>query len=306
MDDNFLQKKSVQGIAYAQNEFSNTERPRALVIAFYATHGVASFFFPVYMLFRFQSSEKRSDFGVSRLFTSDFDNPTTALAKLLWCVNDWINSESLHACPVYDTNNEDTSQLYKHNNHMFKWYDNSLKDINEAHRSPLYFNIQELQLNPTIHTLSPRIHLLEYAYLKGNHQLSSVNQALSLVEKLRQLHSKGIVHGDIRLANIVCGEADEAWFIDLDYSGRENEGVYPKGWNHSINDGERHREAVATRQLKREHDYFALWSVFSLFTCAKSEWQSVVACVKAGDLDQAKDAMEKLDNCKLTIAGEDK
>ena len=304
VDDNFLQRKSLQGIMYAQNEFADSDRPRALVIGFYATHGPASFLFSVYVLFRFQSSSKRTDFGASRIFTSDYDNPTAALAKLLWCVDDWINLEISHACPFYDESIKDTSQAYKHSNRMFKWYDNSLKDINRPHRRPRYFERKELQLNPTIHTLSPRIHLLEYSYLEGNHQLSCVNQALSLVEKLRQLHQESIVHGDIRLANIVCGEADEAWFIDLDYSGIEDEDAYPMGWNHSINDGERHPQAAAKHKLQKEHDFFALSAVFSRFGCVKSEWQHVIACVKQGTLNQATETMKRLNNCKLIMEGE--
>ena len=253
------------------------------------------------MLFRFRSSPRRNDFGASRLFASDYDNPTLALAKLLWCINDWLGSECLHECPLYLDQCKDTSQLYRHGNRMFKWYDNSLKDIKEPHRRPVHFQFEALQLNPIIHTLSPRVHLLEYPYLEGNHQLACVNHAISLVEKLQQLHHNGIVHGDIRLANIVCGEADqEAWFIDMDYSGSEEE-AYPEGWNHAIIDGERHPDATAKQKLRKEHDYFALSFVFSRFVCENSEWVDAITFVKNGNLNQAKDRMKRLNNCKLDL-----
>lgn len=46
--------------------------------------------------------------------------------------------------------------------------------------------------------------IIRYPSISGSHRFSSLSQVIRLVQVVMDLHRKGIVHGDIRLANIIC------------------------------------------------------------------------------------------------------
>ena len=52
----------------------------------------------------------------------------------------------------------------------------------------------------------PKLQLIEYSYLEGDHHPSTAGQFIRPLEQLRFLHSHSLVHGDIHRGNIVFGK----------------------------------------------------------------------------------------------------
>lgn len=106
------------------------------------------------------------------------------------------------------------------------------------------------------------LQILSYDMIPGVHYPSTVGHLILAMRKVAQLHAEGIVHGDLRLANILFSEAKDAnvasTIIDFDHSGPAGERIYPWGFNYDIPDGFRHPEARADEFLRPEHDIAAL------------------------------------------------
>ena len=85
---------------------------------------------------------------------------------------------------------------------------------------------------------------------------------VKVMKKKTDLHSKHIVHGDLRFSNIVFSESSAelvtSTIIDFDYSGVADEQIYPMNYNREITDGSRHGDANETELLRYEHDVFAV------------------------------------------------
>jgi hypothetical protein len=98
---------------------------------------------------------------------------------------------------------------------------------------------------------------------------------VELVQALVELHGLGVVHGDIRLANVVL-EGKKAYLIDFDFAGRAGLAFYPPGLS-SLEDGGRHEDienAIQQRNvcelaLQFEHDWYSLVCVMKLFTATE-------------------------------------
>lgn len=309
---------------------------RALVVSYYATQRNGSFLFNVFCVYRFtypkgldDSQEDLLRMGVSRIFGSAPDmSLEDALAKVLSCISGWLeDSSNMHKRKLTSVT-KIVQHPYRQSSpfrrrHCFvrerkgdgeltqtvyKWYDCSFKDEAATHRRPDYYKEDFLNLNPRVYQLSRRMCLLEYAYLAGEPKLTKVHHAVSLLDKLRQLHDKGIVHGDVRLSNLVCGPT-ETWWIDLDYSGKEGESRYPSGWNHSLDDGLRHPDAVEFTNLEKVHDLFAFSDILSRFKCdeetLQEKWKNAVTWVDAGELSKARDIMMSFpEGCGLELNSE--
>eukprot|EP01012_Entosiphon_sulcatum_P024713 TRINITY_DN2993_c0_g1_i1.p1 TRINITY_DN2993_c0_g1~~TRINITY_DN2993_c0_g1_i1.p1 ORF type:complete len:424 (-),score=26.00 TRINITY_DN2993_c0_g1_i1:17-1210(-) len=80
-----------------------------------------------------------------------------------------------------------------------------------------------------------------------------------LAKQLRCLHSRGIVHGDVRAANVLwTANPSEVKLVDFDFSGPTSK-VYPSGFVepdplHPV----RHPDALPGEQLHPAHDMFSL------------------------------------------------
>ncbi|KAG6331143.1 hypothetical protein ID866_7942 [Astraeus odoratus] len=79
-----------------------------------------------------------------------------------------------------------------------------------------------------------------------------------MLEKLKEFHDAGFVHGDIRDANIMVSRTDEMrfMFIDFDWAGRVDEVRYPLNVNYT--DIVRPAGARGGRNILAEHDLFML------------------------------------------------
>ena len=290
-------------MAYVHNQFfNNSLQKRALVVSFYATLQSFIFNFNVHVVFRWSVPKDQTDekYGVSRVFSSSSVN---GLARLLSCTDRWLKAKDDHRdapMAVAQPSPDERHCVLGHT--VYKWYDNSFKKLASPHRDPQYFCIRALNLNPIIHKLCERMCMLEYQHCDGQHYFSKVLHAVSLIEKLQALHERNIVHGDIRLSNLVCG-AKEAWWIDLDLSGEAQKAMYPDTWNSFVEDGERHENACAGNKLEKEHDFYSLAYLLGLFKCAEgsTKWDESVNMVALGDLEKAKTTLQSMSDAILEL-----
>jgi hypothetical protein len=111
---------------------------------------------------------------------------------------------------------------------------------------------------------------------------------VSILQKLLALHKQDLVHGDIRLDNLLS----TGFIVDFDLVGLD---TYPEGLNLLFKDGERHPDVAtaisnntihATRPVK-EHDWFSMTKVLELFLPKAEWWQQATDYVRVGRLDQA-------------------
>ena len=95
--------------------------------------------------------------------------------------------------------------------------------------------------------------ILELNFIKGNHDLpNNLHSFRGALEKLSEVHMKGMVHGDIRIPNILFSEGNST-LIDFDlarYIGQR----YPLNYKHYPG---RHTEALPGAVMEICHDKFA-------------------------------------------------
>lgn len=125
----------------------------------------------------------------------------------------------------------------------------------------------------------PDLVLLKYPYIEGTHYATDVRQFIAAIENLSSLHGEDIIHGDIRAFNMVFSEGS-CTFIDYDFAGHSK---YPVNYvSEGLPDVERHTNAVAGRELAKEHDWFALASVMRMHAHTdKESWSAVCQQVES-------------------------
>ena len=111
--------------------------------------------------------------------------------------------------------------------------------------------------------------IVQYDKVKGTHIPTCVGHLKNLLTELQCLHNECIVHGDIRLSNVifstVSNQSDDeikTTLIDFDFSGIHENKTYPSRFNLDIGDGSRHADARSGCYLKYEHDaHSAFWII---------------------------------------------
>ena len=145
--------------------------------------------------------------------------------------------------------------------------------------------------------------LIRYPYLEGTHQPRSVGQWIAVLRCVLRLHQDGIVHGDLRLSNIVFSStSDVVTIIDYDFSGRHREKTYPLHFNCNIDDGARHRSASAGRLLLFPHDWFAVAAMMKLCQLEQAEprWQQAQKLLEEPGMVVA-EVIQLLENCSSLL-----
>jgi hypothetical protein len=121
-----------------------------------------------------------------------------------------------------------------------------------------------------------------YDKVEGSHVPIYIGHFVDLVKKVLELHQQGIVHGDLRFANVIFSTTKcpafaegsvpkgdiatidgnftmQTTVIDYDFSGRMSEKLYPHNFNTNIgNDGMRHPQASPDICMETSHDLFSL------------------------------------------------
>ena len=78
--------------------------------------------------------------------------------------------------------------------------------------------------------------IIAVSFVPGHHYPKSMEEMLVLCRYLESLHQKGLVHGDIRLFNMVFGP-EKIQLIDFDFAGENGIVEYPPNYEHKLSDG---------------------------------------------------------------------
>ena len=106
--------------------------------------------------------------------------------------------------------------------------------------------------------------ILIYPLIPGEHIPSCVAALSSAFEVLNSLHTKSIVHGDVRLSNMVFNN-NNCTLIDYDFSGDENK-FYSSKFALKIPDGGRDPSIEPGKsKLTKCHDWYAMGCIMDLF-----------------------------------------
>ena len=145
--------------------------------------------------------------------------------------------------------------------------------------------------------------LIATKYVSGTHEATTPIDFLPIIDELAKLHENGMVHGDIRVYNMVFsrasdGEKPDGCLIDFDYGGTEGEAKYPSGYVKTLLDGTRCGEAGQV--ITKENDWLDLATIiFQLHRLKKPVGKS------PGDwANMVLDLVEKFDKDALELPGD--
>eukprot|EP00981_Chlorochromonas_danica_P008760 scaffold2308_cov164-Ochromonas_danica.AAC.10 len=136
----------------------------------------------------------------------------------------------------------------------------------EVLRDPQWYQLGDLNVECVVDWSNPInssdcLKIIKYPFVEGTHQPIHVKHLAMVMQKLLDMHSKNVVHGDLRYANIVFSKVNTSplysKLIDFDYSGVDGEAAYPTRFNLDIPDGKRHPEALPGELLHKEHDVYS-------------------------------------------------
>lgn len=109
-------------------------------------------------------------------------------------------------------------------------------------------------------TKDNRIILLRYPFMKGDHDPRHMAQFLPICDVLDEMHKASIVHGDVRIENMIFGECN-SYLIDFDMAA-EKDSRYPDVFN-VLNIPERHSGAKRGWKMLPSHDIHSLKYIIS-------------------------------------------
>jgi serine/threonine protein kinase len=140
---------------------------------------------------------------------------------------------------------------------VYKLYDTDFSEDPSSTLEALKHLPSDYLHNGSLVQLNERVNCLKYDYIPGKVKPSNLRQFAIIMKDLHKLHVKNFVHGDIRKENLLFGHnCEEAWMIDFDLSGLEGT-LYPPNYNwYCVR--ERHKDARASRPMKKSHDLYAL------------------------------------------------
>ena len=121
------------------------------------------------------------------------------------------------------------------------------------------------------------IAILRYDYIEGNHQPPNLRAIVDVIKNLNRIHTKGFVHGDIRVTNIVYGY-NSGTIIDCDFAAPEGS-KYPDYYSADV--PERAKGATRHAVMRKHHDRVSLyWSILAsyiyLTSCQRSKIEELI------------------------------
>ena len=150
--------------------------------------------------------------------------------------------------------------------------------------------------------------IISYHPVPGVHYPSVAGHMILVMKKILNLKSRNIVHGDLRLANIVFSDPEsiqkygsvQSTIIDFDYSGIEGEKCYPERFNVDITDGFRHAGARPCELLRHSHDIAAIHWFMEQYKPKDEQLQSVWSlCLEDLNANDLPTAIERLGDHSL-------
>jgi serine/threonine protein kinase len=236
-------------------------------------------------------SSQQSKLSEVKLYESLLNKKS--LARVLWTIDWWMKlPNDAFLCqtlpPSYRRNVLiDTAQdlVYKVMDYRFR------RGVSSTRRYE--FSIRYLP-NCQLVASEDDFKVISYKYIPGKHYPENALQVYYLLKMLTTMHKDGIVHGDIRLSNIIFAEnPSETQLIDFDYSGARLKDVYPLRFALEINDGKRHKKVKPLGYLRRKHDCFSMYFLLMDFGPCDSRnhiatnWKDVCELVGAGKVERA-------------------
>jgi serine/threonine protein kinase len=114
--------------------------------------------------------------------------------------------------------------------------------------------------------VSGQLRIIRTQFWPGGHTPLCPSDFLPIIAFLEYMHEKGFVHGDIRCFNMIFN-GKNGKLIDFDYSGRDFETKYPRGYQSILPDGvrlgreETKSDGDSYDTVPKWHDWFALGQV---------------------------------------------
>jgi len=169
------------------------------------------------------------------------------------------------ACITYlDTCSGPTSRVMESSGWVFKIFDYDIHPELQPHLDRVRDALGDDYLpDATLIKLAPQIDCLKYRFTELPQLTISTHKLANLALDLVKLHAANLVHGDIRLANILMLEPT-AKLIDFDFLGQAGSDVYPSRFSFAVNDGVRHKDAREGQIMLISHDMFAFGGLVQL------------------------------------------
>jgi hypothetical protein len=175
---------------------------------------------------------------------------------------------------------------------VYKCFDYRYREDPAYKRSATYY-MKYLNAQPVVEF--DKLLVITYDYVSGSHVANNTSDFVPLLKMLGSLHANRVVHGDIRLSNIVFAGMQSS-LIDFDFSGEHGIKQYPPGFNRDIFDGSRHENAKENAFLELEHDLYAMSRLMNLFATTESSesWYEVREAVSNGEIEKAIQMLNQL------------
>jgi serine/threonine protein kinase len=179
--------------------------------------------------------------------------------------------------------------------------------INAKYRQPNLHLVKEFtdEYANLYSTANKKIQLLEMNYVEDDWSKDITSSTfIDILTTLLKLHNNGIVHGDIRLANMLSTGV----LIDFDLAGEHDKATYPHGYQSIKRDGMRHNEiieaiangTVTSVTLKTMHDCYSMAFVMRLFE-ARECWTSITNVVQNGKIQEAIDMLQNTKRMEVKL-----
>jgi len=137
--------------------------------------------------------------------------------------------------------------------------------------------------------------VLQYPFIPAAKPFPTTNRDFSgVLQDLQRLNNASLVHGDVRLANMIFAE-NRSHLIDLDFCGKEDVSHYPAGYNLQLGDTLRHPElgglSEMSMKMRREHDWYSMSAIMGAFEPTSPDdsktWKNTRRLVLHGQLTEA-------------------
>ena len=177
------------------------------------------------------------------------------------------------------------NHVFKHNMRVYKLYDSKTFGSPNLELIKIlgddYLGIMEEEDL----TEDGRIRMFSYDYhlVNENRQLT-LKCFKPIIEALDKLHSKGIVHSDVRPQNMLFLENGDAKIIDFDLTNYVDTN-YPTNYNGNF--AYRHEGATAGKPRKFVHDRYSLFCILKMKVLLTREQKKHISTLKTNESPMA-------------------
>ena len=120
-------------------------------------------------------------------------------------------------------------------------------------------SVLESRTHPVMHVgcCSNGICVLVDDFIRSEKRIT-LSHLIDLVSKVDKLYKKGLVHGDLRLPNIIFGSGGVTYLIDFDWSGEGDTTCFPKHVNREAFGFHSQRYVVGGSRIPSQFDWLCL------------------------------------------------